>query len=167
MVSISIDISELTDLSDELENAVDDIKQGLRNAIVQTAYKIHGTAVKKIARDTKTGYVYDWRAVNSALEADSFRMIKGRAVPVKNRSKPHRASREGEAPASDTGNLVNSLRVYEKTGLRADVIANAKYSGYLESTTNLNRPFLAPSVEESMEFLEKRLAQEITRVLNG
>jgi hypothetical protein len=57
------------------------------------------------------------------------------------------------------------LQVLEKTGLRAEVWANANYSGYLESTTGLNRTFLQPAVDKSIKFLEDRIAEEIARAL--
>ena len=62
----------------------------------------------------------------------------------------HQASAPGEAPATDTGNLANSILVYQTNP--ADWIADfgAGYSAALEYGTPkmLARPYARPSVEK-------------------
>ncbi len=65
----------------------------------------------------------------------------------------HTASAPGEAPAIDTGNLVNSIsaKYYRESMMAA--IYTASYGLWLEEA--LDRPFMAPSVdEEKAHFIE-------------
>lgn len=162
-MKISLDTRELDALSRELAKDSKEVHNAVRTAIIETAYKIDELAKIKIMRGTKTGYTYDWRGISKGLTPDSYRVVKGRVIPVKVRYKPHRASAKGEAPASDTGNLVNSFRVIEKSGLKAIWEARAKYSGFLEE--ELDRPYIQVSVDEASTFLTKELSKVIEEAL--
>ncbi|GEM_PF-4033277 len=61
----------------------------------------------------------------------------------------HRASAEGEAPASDTGALVNSIRAHRVRRLLWEVRVGQLYGALLE--LKLNRPFLLPALEKVRE----------------
>src|SRR4051794_3668243 len=69
----------------------------------------------------------------------------------------HRASAPGEAPASDTGRLVNSINTeVNKSALEAVVKAGSglvKYAKYLEFGTFkiAARPFMFPALEKSKQ----------------
>lgn len=64
----------------------------------------------------------------------------------------HRASAPGEAPASDTGRLVSSIR-WEFTGSRLAirVMAGTEYAAFLEFGTSVlaARPFLRRAITET------------------
>jgi len=70
----------------------------------------------------------------------------------------HQASAPGEAPAVDTGNLIDSV---QQTMVKADqglLYTNAEYAEYLEfgTTRMANRPFFVPAAEkERREFVRK------------
>lgn len=77
----------------------------------------------------------------------------GRVYLRKGRS--HQASAPGQAPAIDTGNLVNSIQA-KRTGMgSAEVSANAEYAAALEFGSikrNLAmRPFFKPAAERAMK----------------
>jgi hypothetical protein len=62
----------------------------------------------------------------------------------------HQASAPGEAPATDTGLLVNSTQFKMVNELTAEVNINAEYGPDLEygSTTMAARPFIGPAIEK-------------------
>ena len=75
------------------------------------------------------------------------------------REEPISISAPGQAPASDTGNLVSQIRVRQKNPDEVVVESNALYSSFLEFGTSkmLARPFLFPSTERS----RKKIAQAV------
>jgi phage gpG-like protein len=75
----------------------------------------------------------------------------------------HQASAPGEAPAVDTGNLINSLQVEVRAQTSAAVYTNVEYAPVLEygGAKMEARPFLTPAARDEWElFIErmKRLA---------
>lgn len=84
---------------------------------------------------------------NNAIEAIQSGQKSGRIY--KRGAITHQASAPGEAPASDTGALVRSIRVDHQPGTgRASVVVAADYAGYLEFGTRkmAPRPFIRPSI---------------------
>jgi HK97 gp10 family phage protein len=78
----------------------------------------------------------------------------------------HRASAPGEAPASDTGRLVQSIRVEHK-GLRGSVIVGADYGLALERGTSRMRPrpFMTRAMKNSVKKIEAIIAAEIRKAI--
>ncbi len=126
--------------------------------------------VKQSLRDgNKSGRIYNRRSTGK---------IRGNAVAFVNgkverqgafRGGFHRASAAGEAPASDTGRLINSViaRFNRIAGNEAFVyIPNSlvKYAKMLEFGTSkmAARPFFYPAFERSKEFIQKRLNQAVS-----
>ena len=90
------------------------------SAVVRAAtFQVEAHAKTAIQTGTKTGRVY------------------------KRKRRTHRASAKGEAPATDTGVLVNSIRGKMDTpgGLSGTVDVGAMYGAILEP----DRPFMAPA----------------------
>ena len=86
--------------------------------------------------------------------------------PMPNVSRPpHRASAPGEAPASDTGNLVNQSSVELDGALASIVRFFAKYASWLEFGTSrmAARPFIIPAVERSRQWIIDRLTEAVRR----
>jgi HK97 gp10 family phage protein len=89
----------------------------------------------------------------------------------KRRTVVHRASAPGEAPANDTGRLVNSIvSEVTKTEMAATVSAGkgiAKYARYLEYGTSkmAPRPFFFTAFESSKAWIQNRLNQAVARAL--
>ena len=90
---------------------------------------IRGEAIKSIQTGSKSGVMYQ----------------------MYNPRREHRASAPGEAPASDTGNLVSKIIVKQKSKDITSVESNADYSAYLEYGTSKMeaRPFMLPAFEKS------------------
>tara|TARA_R110000851_G_scaffold143173_1_gene282056 strand:- start:524 stop:952 length:429 start_codon:yes stop_codon:yes gene_type:complete len=85
----------------------------------------------------------------------------------------HRASAAGEAPASDTGNLVRNIKVKEeKRSVKVGILdQKAIYGAYLEfgTSTIAPRPWLKPATDMSKDFIKKSftiaLKKNIKRIL--
>lgn len=98
------------------------------------------------ARSTLTGR----RVSLSRLYFGTWLIRGGRKIPVafyrggkRNLSKKHTASRPGNAPATDTGTLGNSIQVtslYQNGGKDSRVAVKAKYARYLEFGARLRPP---------------------------
>jgi len=90
----------------------------------------------------------------------------------KRRSVAHRASAPGEAPASDTGRLVNSTHAEAAAPGEALAISgssNVKYAALLEFGTSkiAPRPFMFPALEKSKAWIAKRLQDALRRGLEA
>lgn len=118
----------------------------LADAVRMTAQAVRGNAQKAIARGTKSGVVYE----------------------KTNPRRTHRASGPGEAPATDTGRLVGSIRA-DIAGKEASVSANTVYAAPLEFGTRdmQPRPFLFPALEAERPAWERRLREAVTKATRG
>ncbi len=134
---------------DRIENAArrvrDEVAKELTKALYASAKKVEAEAKKSVLSGGKTGRVYTRRTVT------------------------HRASAPGEAPASDTGRLVNSING-TLAGTTAEVTASARYSRPLEFGTAkmAARPFLFPALEKSRAWIQERLNRAVrTAAINA
>jgi HK97 gp10 family phage protein len=116
--------------------------------VQETAREVEGEAKLLIQNPPKTGHIYELgeHQVNFTTKTGkgvSFTANKGR------RSILHQASAPGEAPATDTSALSNSIETKDETDLQSIVNVNAKYGLALEYGTAhiLPRPFMRPAVE--------------------
>lgn len=111
-----------------------------------TAQGIRTTAIRSVQSGAKTGVVYD----------------------KTNPRRSHRASAPGEAPATDTGRLVGSIKADVKRDI-AEVSANTVYAAALEfGTSNMEaRPFLIPAMENERPAFDRRLRQVIDKATKG
>lgn len=72
----------------------------------------------------------------------------------------HTSSKEGDAPNTDTGRLINSIAVNHERGAHiAHVFTNLEYGLRLE--TDLNRPFLEPAKVAEKKTFGKNLEAAI------
>lgn len=119
------------------------VEAELRKALFASAKHVEGEAKRAIAAGGKSGRVYKRRGVS------------------------HRASAPGEAPATDTGRLVNSVIAYPAAAeLESTVVAGrgtVQYAAMLEfGTRNMAaRPFLFPALERSKAWITERLAKAV------
>jgi HK97 gp10 family phage protein len=114
--------------------------QELNKGLVASAAKVHDEASKSLTGGKKTGKIY------------------------KRGNKTHQSSAAGEAPASDTGTLVQSLSFYNfKEKLEATVVSRLEYAKMLEFGTSkiAPRPFLFPAYEKSKEWIKERLDKAV------
>lgn len=63
------------------------------------------------------------------------------------RKQPSYFSRRGDAPNTDTGRLVQSMRLVDKHKFKKYVKTDIGYAKYLEPKDKLDRPFLSTAVE--------------------
>lgn len=100
--------------------------------VAKTAYSVQANAMISIATGTKSGRLYK----------------RGNIV--------HQASAPGEAPAVDTGNLINSIRARRITAMAWEVIVRAAYGSILEfgGRKMAARPFMVPAlIKERARFI--------------
>ena len=119
-------------------------KEGAK-AIAATAQKVRTDAIKSIQRGTKTGLVY----------------TRG---PGQNLSPTHQSSAPGQAPATDTGNLVSSIKA-ESKDLSGRVYSDIKYAFWLEfGTVKMRpRPYLNPALMSNQKYFVNQLQRAIDK----
>ena len=126
-----------------------DLQEPFREVIKGGGQLIRGEAIKSIQTGPKSGRIYE----------------------KYNPRRTHKASAPGQAPASDTGNLVSQIRVREENKDLIKVESNALYSSFLEFGTSkmLARPFLFPASERSRPKIAQavfnRVVKEIKRLV--
>jgi HK97 gp10 family phage protein len=146
---------------------------------VDLQFKVEG--IERLRRATKNAEVYFRDELVIALDA-SARHVKQKAVVSISRGQKsgriyrvggvnRRASAPGEAPANQTGRLVNSITTSVlKNTLHAVIYAGrglANYARALEfGTAEMEaRPFFFPAVESSRAWIQKRLAEAVNRAI--
>ena len=115
-------LSQLNKLEKDMEIPFQEIVKG-------GGQLIRAEAIKSIQTGAKSGVMYQ----------------------MYNPRREHRASAPGQAPASDTGNLVSKIIVKQKSKNITNVESNADYSAFLEYGTSKMepRPFMLPAFEKS------------------
>ena len=111
-----------------------------RQIVGKAGNLVRNTAVESINQGAKSGVVYE----------------------KYNPRRSHRASAAGEPPATDTGFLVQNIRlVLDADNLGATVESGAKYSEALEfgTSTMAARPFLQPALEANRPKIRALQAQ--------
>jgi phage gpG-like protein len=110
-----------------LDQWADDAKGRLSDAINATGLELRGEIVKMYQRGTPTGRVY--RKYNP--------------------NRIHRASDEGEPPATDTGRLASSIAFAQSERFAVTVGSVVVYAAYLEFGTRRigKRPAWLPAIE--------------------
>ena len=136
-MQISIQVKGFKKVMSSLKNLEQDLEKPFREVIVGGAQLIRAEAIKSIQSGPKSGRVYE----------------------KYNPRRTHKASAPGQAPASDTGNLVRNIVVKQENPDLVKVESNAIYSSFLEFGTSkmLARPFLFAATERS----RKKIAQAV------
>lgn len=114
-------------------------------------------AVRLITQGPKTGQIYTTFFFTIGEGANRI------VVPYGTRP-PHQASAPGEAPASDTGFLVNNRSIKVDTlTLRASLTFHAEYALYLEFGTDRMepRPFARPALANSWPRIVEVIFEEL------
>jgi HK97 gp10 family phage protein len=143
-MQISIKVSGLEKALEVLRKAETELQEPIKDTLKGGAQLIRGEAIKSIQSGSKTGRTYKRY----------------------NPTRTHRASAPGEAPASDTGNLVSNIMVQEK-GDSIEVQSNAEYSKFLEYGTSKMeaRPFLFPAYEMSREKIVQAIFKKVSQTI--
>lgn len=121
-------------------------KRGMRNALNATGLIVMSRAKWLLQKGPKTGRIYK----------------RGSIV--------HQASAEGEAPATDTGELASSINYDTNEGeISVDISADAEYAAALEFGSpkrNLGkRPFLTRALREMVDKIVKIFSKAIVQEL--
>ncbi len=139
-MDFTFEIEGLKDIQKAADKMIVETDKEIRKALFLSAQKVEREAKDSIRSGNKSGRIYQRRTIT------------------------HRASAAGEAPASDTGRLLNSISSYtERTGkLEAFITAGrglVNYARHLEFGTAkmAARPFMFPAYEKSKGWIQDRL----------
>ena len=128
-MDIKFKVSNLKKVLSQMDKLEKDMEIPFQQIVKGGGQLIRGEAIKSIQTGAKSGVMYQ----------------------KYNPRREHRASAPGQAPASDTGNLVSKIIVKQKTRNITNVESNANYSAFLEYGTSKMeaRPFMLPAFEKS------------------
>ncbi len=143
-MDFSVQVEGLDKISSATKRVQEQVIKELQTGLYASGLKVEKAAKESILNGNKTGRTYTRRTVT------------------------HQASAPGEAPASDTGRLANSITTYinKISGLEALIIAGrgaVKYAAMLEFGTRkiAPRPFMFPAFESSKAWIKERLAKSV------
>ncbi|WP_337187593.1 HK97-gp10 family putative phage morphogenesis protein [Phenylobacterium sp.] len=142
-MEFSVKIEGLEKLDMAARHVQQNVQAELKKALYVSAQKVDAEAKKSIVSGQKSGRIYRRRSVL------------------------HQASAPGQAPASDTGRLVNSITSGLNPGkLESFVVAGrglVKYARMLEHGTikMAARPFMFPALEKSKAWIAERLQRAV------
>ena len=128
-MKIEINVKNLDKVLGQLKKLNKQLEPDFQEVVKGGGQLIRGEAVKSIQSGAKSGIVYE----------------------KYNPRRTHRASAPGQAPASDTGNLVSKITIRQDGKDKTNVESNADYSAFLEYGTSKMepRPFMLPAFEKS------------------
>ena len=137
--------------------------RAISNSLYIVAQNAVTIARKSIMKGPKSGRLY-------GAAADVSKVTKGGKGHKAALKRVHRASRRGEAPANDTGNLVRSIFAIAPSGAGAVKVAylraNADYAKALEYGTRFirPRPFAEPAAKQAAHKFPAILKAEMKRL---
>lgn len=142
-MSVTIKLEGTEALARALRKLDADARKEVKKAVDATGLSLRGTIVKKYQRGPATGEIYE-----------KF-----------NPRRTHQASAPGEAPATDTGRLANSVTTEDVGSLEIEVLTEVEYGPYLEfgTRTIAPRPNWVPSVQEETPKYIRRVEAAIKR----
>jgi HK97 gp10 family phage protein len=128
-MDIKFNVKNLKKVLSQLDKLEKDMELPFQEIVKGGGQLIRTEAIKSIQTGAKSGIMYQ----------------------KYNPRREHRASAPGQAPASDTGNLVSKIIVKQKSKNITNVESNADYSAFLEYGTSKMepRPFMLPAFEKS------------------
>lgn len=122
------------------------VRQAAMRGVVRGTESVRNEAISLVQNPPKTGRAYRRRGIE------------------------HQASAPGEAPASDTGRLVGSIRTsYDQEELSGTVTASTDYAAHLEYGTQKMepRPFLRPALASRRGAIEQDINREVASALRA
>lgn len=149
-MDLRVEVQGLDKIPKNNKRLMESIQEELSKALLASALKVESDAKTSIARGPKTGRIY----------------VRGNIT--------HRASAPGQAPATDTGRLINSIVSYvDKSKLAGFIIAGrgaVKYARMLEFGTvkMAARPFMLPALKKNKQWIFDRVKQAMEQgIKNG
>lgn len=144
-MTVTLKLEGTEALNRALRNLSEDAQKEVKKAVDATGLSLRGEIVKKYQRGPATGEIYE-----------KF-----------NPRRTHQASAPGEAPATDTGRLANSVVTSSdiQEPLTVEVSTDVEYGPYLEfgTRTIAPRPNWVPSVQEETPKYIRRVEAAIRR----
>lgn len=135
-----------------------ELQPKVQRVIVMTCLRVVERAKLSMA-GPKSGRLYRRGRIGRKMSAGyaglkSYKTKKGSLMAIVG-YKTHRASAPGQAPAMDTGALVNSLSITMVGPTSGMIFSNLRYAAALEFGSSkrglLPRPFLTPALEAERE----------------
>ena len=142
-MDIKINVKNLKKVLSQLNRLDKDLETPFQEIVKGGGHLIRAEAIKSIQTGAKTGIVYQ----------------------KYNPRRQHRASAPGQAPASDTGNLVSKIIVKQKSKNVTQVESGADYSKFLEYGTSKMepRPFMFQAFEKSRQPIEQAVFKRVVK----
>lgn len=144
-MSVTLRLEGTEALNRALRRLDEDARKEVKKAVDATGLSLRGEIVKKYQRGPATGEIYE----------------------KYNPRRTHQASAPGEAPATDTGRLANSVVTASdiQEPLTVEVLTEVEYGPYLEfgTRTIAPRPNWVPSVQEETPKYIRRVEAAIRR----
>lgn len=125
-----------------------DMEKALISGVRQTANQVRNHAIKSIQKQTMGTYVTRYSQGGKAYD--------------------HVVSKEGNAPNTDTGALVNSIATEHKNGTPVSFVGSGlDYAKYLEFGTKQMkpRPWLQPALDARLKDFEKNIINQAKRMI--
>ena len=139
------------------------VEEAIARGLFISAEMVRTRAIESILNDPKTGEIYT--TLFFTIGKGEGRIV----IPYGTRP-AHQASAPGEAPASDTGTLVNSITTtIQREQLTATVSVHSIVGKYLEFGTDrmAPRPFMRPALDQSAKQIKETIVKEVRTVLKG
>ena len=142
-MTVTLKLEGTEALARALRKLDEDARNEVKKAVDATGLSLRGAIVKKYQRGPATGEIYE----------------------KYNPRRTHQASAPGEAPATDTGRLANSVLTEDIGPLTIEVGTDVEYGPYLEfgTRTIAPRPNWVPSVQEETPKYIRRVEAAIKR----
>lgn len=146
-MEFSVKIEGLDKLAASSRRVQQAVEKEIAIGLFASGKKVEGDAKRSILEGHKSGRVYKRRTVS------------------------HRASAPGEAPASDTGRLANSINTVMEQGAFAALVKAGggivRYARMLEFGTvkMAARPFFFPALEKNKAWIMERMKEAMRRGL--
>lgn len=140
---MKIEIEGLDEVLQGLNKLGETGQREARRAVQATAQKVRSDAIESISRERSIGREYELYSPR----------------------RTHVASAPGDAPNTDTGALVRSIKAVNLSGPAAKVGTPQDYGWFLEFGTRqmAPRPWLIPAAQKNRRFLVDKLREAIER----
>lgn len=174
MMHMLVDDASLRKVLDKFSRLKLDEERGLKAVLNTTALLVRTTAIRNLHSGGKTGVTYyrlqgdKYMTVTAGQGGPPVAFIPG--AGSNNLSLTHTASAPGEAPASDTGQLANSIEI-KLEAMDATIYSDssrAKYGAWLEYGTRKiePRPWLVPALYANKQVFFDEVEKMIKKLTN-
>lgn len=137
----------------------------LDKAVQRSGAELESEVKRTITESRPAGKTYRRGAITKKATKSNLTLGLRRSKKNKNRviagSNFHRASKRGQAPAVDTGGLLNSIRAKKTGELKSTVAVGKAYGEILDDPARLDRPFFRSTVKEYLPKFKENIREVI------